>query len=238
MRPCPSTGTRTSRLRPKPTSPSALISVGCASSPITTVIGGAPKRPSASTSQPWPASTACRAAASALKLAIVAPVTKAAPQPAGSAKRSRIHSSDDLFQPGGRGRHGVEGGVLIPGRREPVRRQRRRQRPADDEAEEARAGDAHRGRRADLVEQCEHFGGVGRMRRERLAQGIETRDRGRGGRHRSLLNPVEIAHGTGGRVAQQLVHETPFDVTRRTPRRTLRSSRIARRRRDAHDRRA
>ncbi len=70
-----------------------MISVGCASSPITTVIGGAPKSPSASTSQPWPASTECRAAASELKFAIVAPVTKAPAQPSGRPKISRIQSS-------------------------------------------------------------------------------------------------------------------------------------------------
>ena len=93
MRPCPSTGTRTSRLRPKPTRPSALISVGCASSPITTVIGGAPNSPSASTSQPCAASTAWRAAASALKLAIVAPVTNAPAQSSGRPKSPRIQPS-------------------------------------------------------------------------------------------------------------------------------------------------
>jgi hypothetical protein len=70
-----------------------LISVGCASSPITTLIGGAPKRPSASTSQPCAASSAWRAAASELKFAIVAPVTKAPAEPSGRQKISRIQSS-------------------------------------------------------------------------------------------------------------------------------------------------
>src|SRR5262249_703774 len=46
----------------------------------TTAMGGARKRPCASTSQPAEASTAWRAAASPAKLAIVAPVTNAPPQ--------------------------------------------------------------------------------------------------------------------------------------------------------------
>ncbi len=50
--------------------------VTCASSPITTSISGAPKRPRASTSHPRRASTAWRAAASAVKFAIMQPVVK------------------------------------------------------------------------------------------------------------------------------------------------------------------
>ena len=47
-----------------------------ASSPTTTWISGAPNRPRASTSQPARSSTACRAAARQVKLAIWQPVTK------------------------------------------------------------------------------------------------------------------------------------------------------------------
>jgi hypothetical protein len=70
-----------------------LINVGCASSPITTVTGGAPNSPSASTFQPWRASTACLAAASELKFAIVAPVVNAPAQLASRPKMSRIQPS-------------------------------------------------------------------------------------------------------------------------------------------------
>ncbi len=89
--PCASTGTLTTLLRPSPRSPNDLNSVGCASAPTTTVIIGAPKSPSASTFQPTRWSNTLRAAASAEKLAIVAPVTKAPPDCGGNLKRSSSH---------------------------------------------------------------------------------------------------------------------------------------------------
>ena len=61
----------------------AFNRLGCASSPAITVIGGAPNSPSASTFQPARASTACRAAASAVKFATV----RAGHEGAGSAGR-------------------------------------------------------------------------------------------------------------------------------------------------------
>ena len=64
-----------------------------ASAPAMTRIGGAPVKPCSSTSQSTRASTACRAAASALKLAIVAPVTKAPALPAGKRRTSSNQSS-------------------------------------------------------------------------------------------------------------------------------------------------
>ena len=68
--------------------PRALNREGCASSPTTTVIGGAPNSPSDSTSQPSRASTSWRAAASATKFATVAPVTKATSDEAGRPRSS------------------------------------------------------------------------------------------------------------------------------------------------------
>jgi len=59
------------------------------SSPTTTVSAGAPKSPSASTSQPCRASSACRAAARPVKFAIVAPVTNPASVPGGRPSSSR-----------------------------------------------------------------------------------------------------------------------------------------------------
>ena len=72
-----------------PSMPSDLMRDGCASSPTTTVIGGRaeqalrPPRPSRRA-----ASTAWRAAARAVKFAMVAPVTNAPPHPAGSPSTS------------------------------------------------------------------------------------------------------------------------------------------------------
>src|SRR5207253_68744 len=82
IRPCLSAGTVTTRLRPKPARPSALTRLTCTSSPTTTVMGGAPNNPSASTSHSARSRRAWRAAASAVKFAIVAPVTKPPPHPA------------------------------------------------------------------------------------------------------------------------------------------------------------
>ena len=64
--PAPSTGTRTTRSRPSPSRPSALSTLTCdLVARRRRAIGGAPNRPSASTSQPARASSAWRAAASA-----------------------------------------------------------------------------------------------------------------------------------------------------------------------------
>ncbi len=71
--------------------PSDFSSVGCASSPASTVIGGAPKRPSASTFHPACRSTELRAAASAVKFAMVPPVTNAVPLATGRSNNSMSH---------------------------------------------------------------------------------------------------------------------------------------------------
>ena len=69
------------------------MSVGWASAPTTTVTGGAPNSPCASTSHPARASTAWRAAASPVKLATVAPVTNAPPVSFGRPNSSIIQES-------------------------------------------------------------------------------------------------------------------------------------------------
>ena len=63
------------------------------SAPTTTVTGGAPCRPSSSTFQPARASTAWRAAASAVKFAIVAPATNAPALSGGSRSASSVQAS-------------------------------------------------------------------------------------------------------------------------------------------------
>ncbi len=78
---------------PRPSSARALSTLTCASSPITTSSSGAEKSPRASTSQPSRARSAWRAAASAVKFASVAPVTKPPAVPAGSASASTIQRS-------------------------------------------------------------------------------------------------------------------------------------------------
>ena len=62
--------------RPRPSSRSALKTVACDSALVITCSAGAPARPRSSTSQPARASTALRAAASAVTFAICAPLTK------------------------------------------------------------------------------------------------------------------------------------------------------------------
>jgi hypothetical protein len=62
--------------------------VTCLSPPTSTLTRGAPRRPSASTSQPARSSTWCLAAASAVKLAIWPPVTSPNETPSGNPNSS------------------------------------------------------------------------------------------------------------------------------------------------------
>src|SRR3982751_1574134 len=94
IRPWLSTGTFTTRLRPRPSRPNDLVTEGCASALTITVIGGAPKSPSASAFQPACLSTLWRAAASAQKFATVAPVTKAPLHSGGRRKTSSNHRKE------------------------------------------------------------------------------------------------------------------------------------------------
>jgi hypothetical protein len=76
--------------------PRALKTVAWASSPAITVISGAPYSPSFSTSQPAAPRSARRAAARQVKLAMVAPVTKAPPQASSRSRSSRNHRRDTI----------------------------------------------------------------------------------------------------------------------------------------------
>ena len=60
--------------------------------------------------------------------------------PRGSPNRSMSHAGRDLLDDRRRRRQGEQAGVLVPGARQPVRRERRRDTATDDEAEVARAG--------------------------------------------------------------------------------------------------
>ena len=232
MRPCPSTGTRTSRLRPKPSRPSALMSVGCASSPTTTVIGGAPNSPSASTSQPARASTAWRAAASAVKLAIVAPVTKAPAAARRAARRVEQPAQRDLLEHARRPGVGESKAAFwsqavasqfaasAAGSEPPITKPKKR-----GPAMAMVAGEPISSSSASTS------AGVARAVGERLAKHVQARDRRRpaGATARSWISR-QVARRAGGRAFQQFVHVDLPEVTAGAAQRTLSSSRIARRR--------
>ena len=164
IRPCSSAGTLITRLRPSPRSPSDLINVGCASAPMTTVIGGAPNNPSASTFHPtrFEHRMSRRGQRDEIR------DRRAGDERAAAGARQIEHLEQPaqrrLLQPRRRRRDVVQAGVLIPRRRQPVRRQRNRQRSADDETEEARAGHRHRRGRCIAVEQVDHGARIGRFR--------------------------------------------------------------------------
>ena len=76
----------------------------------------------------------------------VAPVTNAPRGSGGQAEHVEQPLERDLLEVRRAGRRRIEPGVLVPRAGQPVRRERRRQRAADHEAEEARAGHRHRRR--------------------------------------------------------------------------------------------
>src|SRR3569623_1806715 len=89
IRPASSVAIVVTRFAPSPRYFSPENTVACASAPISTLIGGAPNMPSASTSQPTRRNTSLRAAARHTKLATVAPVTNPTDASAGSPRSSR-----------------------------------------------------------------------------------------------------------------------------------------------------
>ena len=203
MRPWPSTGRTSARDRPRPSSPSTRRTVACTSAPTTTVSGGAPCRPSLSTSQPARASTACRAAASAVKLAIVAPTTNAPALSAGRLERLERPAQRRRLDRGRRRRHHVERAVLIPGRGQPVRRHGDRQRAAVDEAEVAAARHRDRGRRADAVDLVEDVAGLAAVVGQRAAEGGQRGEGGGVGSDATAGDGLAVADAAPGGVEQQ-----------------------------------
>ena len=101
-------------------------------------MGGAPKRPSASTSHPALRSTRCRAAASPVKFAICAAGDEPEAHRRGKAGEFEQPCARDLLDHRGQRRQHENAGVLIPGRHEPVRGERGGQCASHDKAEEAR----------------------------------------------------------------------------------------------------
>src|SRR6267154_86282 len=83
-----SASTTVTRFLPNPANLNAFEIEACTSAPTTTSMGGAPNIPSALTSQPARANIACRAETSAVKLAIVAQVTRPPAQSGGNRNTS------------------------------------------------------------------------------------------------------------------------------------------------------
>ena len=141
IRPCSSAATRWTRPRPRPSIWSETKTVTWASSPTHDVDrrrpeqARAPRRPSRASRR-----TAWRAAARAVKLAIVAPVVNPHDVPGRQAEQLDQPACCDLLGDRRGRREHVQAGVLVPGAREPVGRQGRRLAAADDEPEVARPG--------------------------------------------------------------------------------------------------
>ena len=131
---------------------------------------GAPLSPRSSRSQPARASSAPRAAASPVTFAICAPVVSPAPASRGQPEQLQQPPARDLLHHR-RGRRGDRAeGVLVPRRREPVGRQRRRQRAAGHEPEVARARRGDEPRRRVARERLDHLLGRLARRRQRAAE--------------------------------------------------------------------
>ena len=113
---------------PSPSSRSARSIVMWRFPPVRTAMGGDPARPSDSTSQPMRSSTAWRAAARHVTCAIWHPVTNENDAVAGIPSRSLSHSPATSSTTAADGPHDDEARVLIPRRRQPVGRERGRER--------------------------------------------------------------------------------------------------------------
>ena len=203
MRPWPSTGTRTTRSRPRPSRPSALSSDGCASSPTITVIGGAPNRPSR---LDVPAGAREHGVARGRErrevrhrragdeaAAVRGRAGRAARRSQRCATCSSAAATGEAAKAPAFWSHAVASQLAAT---------RHRQRAADDEAEEARAGRGHGRRRAGLVEQREHALGVVRLG-QRLVEALEA-GHGFGGRGDGpILDRGQVARGAFGGVCEQ-----------------------------------
>ncbi len=185
IRPCSSAATRIAVPRPRPSSRRALNTVACDSALVITRSAGAPARPRSSTSQPARASTALRAAASAVTLAICAPLTSPTPAPGGRPSSCLAHPATVSSAAAAAGDIDLQAGVLVPGRRQPVRPDRDGQRAAGDEAEVARAGARDEPRLGGRRERVDDGDGVRALLGQRAAQ------------------PVRLARGADGPLGQR-----------------------------------
>ncbi len=82
----------------------------------------------------------------------------------------------DGLQPRGHGRHGGQGGVLVPGVRQPGCGVRHREQAAIDEAEEASARLGRRGRRSHAMQQGEDLHGIHARHGQGPVKDVQTGD--------------------------------------------------------------
>ena len=175
----------------------------CTSSPTTTRSGGAPKRPFASTSQPWRARSAWRAAPSPLRLAVVAQVTKPTPVLGGQAEHVDEPGDRRVLERGGHRRGDAQARRSGPTPREPARGRGRGQRPADDEAEEPRSRRGEGGGRTHVIEQSQHLIGGQTLLRQWRGETGEPIEGGGGGADAAVGEALEIAKRACGGDEQQ-----------------------------------
>ena len=189
---------------PRPSRCTATSIVACRSCDAITRTRGAPWSPASSTSQPAPASTACRRGGEPGEVGhLQPPVTNPTAASAGRPSRSITQRAGSLLQ-GRRGRsRRPQPVVLVPRRDQPVRGERRRVRAADDESEEA-AG-AHR-RETGLGERGEglehRLGGTGSLGHGGVHRGEHRLGGGQRG-HRTVHEGVEVVGGERRRPGQE-----------------------------------
>ena len=144
------------------------------SSPTTTVRGGAPKRPSDSTSQPARAQQRMAGGGQGGEVRHGSPGDHRAAGAFRQAKHLACPFERNLFQGDGRGRLHKKRCILIPGAHHPTGGERGGQTTAVHETEEAASGFGNGGRRSVLLEQIEHFFARAGTLRQQLAQNIES----------------------------------------------------------------
>ena len=209
-----SVGMRITRSWPRPRNCSAENTVVWASSPISTVIGGAPNRPCASTSQPAWRSTSPRAAARQTKLATVAPVTKPTELSRGRSRRSSSQPPATVSTAAAAGARVVVAGVLAPGAGQPVGRDADRMGAADDPAEKARPGHRVNAGFYPRDQLVEHAQASTALLGERFAQGLNSFTIVLLRSLQPIGQVVAVARGVTGRSTEKLVcrafrHDVP-----------------------------
>ena len=160
--------------------------VTCRSAPTTTSTGGAPRRPSLSTSQPAAASTWWRAAARPVKLAICPPVTNPVLTVGGSPSRSvsQPAATSSTVAAAGPSTNRPAFWSQVGG--QPVGGQGGGQAAADHEPEVARPGRGDQPVVGQLGQLGDDLGGVAGAVGQRPAQPGQQLARARPGRHRPL----------------------------------------------------
>ncbi len=156
IRPWASTGTTSGS--PSPRNRSGRSTDGCRSAPTRTRTGGPPTRPRRMS---WPARvrTVSRAGREAGEVRHRRAGHEADRALARQPEQVEDPTPGDLLHRRRGGRERAQPGVLVPRRGQPVRTQGRRQRTADDHAEEATRRDRDQPRLAGLRQQVDHLGG-------------------------------------------------------------------------------